>query len=436
MADLRLPTNAIVHPDKDRFLSLSEANPFEAMMARFDRAAELLDLEPGLYKVLRNPEKTVIVSIPVMMDSGDVEVFTGIRCIYNTSRGPAKGGIRFDQHVTVDEVKALAAWMTWKCAVVNIPFGGSKGGVICDPLTLSMGELERVTRRYTAGIIATLGPDSDVPAPDMNTNERVMAWLMDTYSMHVGHTVNAVTTGKPVAMGGSLGRREATGRGCMLATREALVQLGLPMKGARVVVQGFGNVGSIAAELLQAQGCRVIAIGDRTGGWYSKKGFDIAHAVRHVEQHGTLDGYNVGEAITNEALLELECDVLLPAALENVITTKNASRIQAKIVCEGANGPTTAGADALLDEKGIFVIPDILANAGGVTVSYFEWVQNRSGYYWTERMVNERLEEIMVNSFRDVLQLSKQHKVNMRTASYMLSINRVATVHKLRGIYA
>ncbi|MHB8839318.1 MAG: Glu/Leu/Phe/Val family dehydrogenase [Gemmatimonadaceae bacterium] len=436
MADLRLPTNAVVHPDKDRFLSLSEVNPFEAMMARFDRAAELLDLEPGLYKVLRNPEKTIIVSIPVMMDSGDVEVFTGIRCIYNTSRGPAKGGIRFDQNVTVDEVKALAAWMTWKCAVVNIPFGGSKGGVVCDPLKLSMGELERVTRRYTAGIISTLGPDSDVPAPDMNTNERVMAWLMDTYSMHVGHTVNAVTTGKPVAMGGSLGRREATGRGCMITTREALAHLGLPMKGARVVVQGFGNVGSIAAELLQEEGCKIIAIGDRTGGWHNKKGFDIKHAIKYVDEHATLEGYNVGDAITNEELLELECEVLVPAALENVITTKNASKIRAKIVCEGANGPTTAGADAILDEKGVFVIPDILANAGGVTVSYFEWVQNRSGYYWTEQVVNERLREIMVNSFHDLLQLSKQHKVNMRTASYMLSINRVATVHKLRGIYA
>jgi glutamate dehydrogenase (NAD(P)+) len=434
MADLLLPTNSIVHPDKDRFLH--EENPFEAMMARFDRAAELLDLEPGLYKVLRNPEKTIIVSIPVMMDSGEVEVFTGIRCIYNTSRGPAKGGIRFDQNVTLDEVKALAAWMTWKCAVVNIPFGGSKGGVICDPLKMSIGELERVTRRYTAGIIATLGPDSDVPAPDVNTNERVMAWLMDTYSMHVGHTVNAVTTGKPIAMGGSLGRREATGRGCMIATREALTHLGLPVRGRTVVVQGFGNVGSIAAELLHAEGCKIIAISDRTGGWYNKKGIDVKHAIAHVLQHQTLEGFGGGEPLSNEKLLEIECDVLLPAALENVITTKNAASIKAKIVCEGANGPTTAGADAILDEKGVFVIPDILANAGGVTVSYFEWVQNRSGYYWSEQLVNERLTEIMVNSFAEVLKLSKMHKVNMRTASYMLSISRVATVHKLRGIYA
>jgi len=434
MAELRLPTTAIVHPDKDLFLH--EENPFEAMMARFDRAADLLDLEPGLYKVLRNPEKVITVSIPVMMDSGEVEVFTGIRCIYNTSRGPAKGGIRFDKNVTHDEVKALAAWMTWKCAVVNIPFGGAKGGVICDPLSMSIGELERVTRRYTTGIINTLGPDSDVPAPDVNTNERVMAWLMDTYSMHMRHTVNAVTTGKPIAMGGSLGRREATGRGCMLTTKEALAHLGMPMKGASVVVQGFGNVGSIAAELLQQEGCKIVGISDRTGGWYSKKGHEVKHAIKHVEKHGTLEGYGVGDAVSNEALLELECEVLLPAALENVITTKNAGNIKAKIVCEGANGPTTAGADAILDSKGVFVIPDILANAGGVTVSYFEWVQNRAGYYWSEQVVNDRLKEIMVNSFHEVLKQSQQHAVNMRTASYMLSISRVATVHKLRGIYA
>ncbi|MBI2409095.1 MAG: Glu/Leu/Phe/Val dehydrogenase [Gemmatimonadetes bacterium] len=325
--------------------------------------------------------------------------------------------------------------MTWKCAVVNIPFGGAKGGVICDPLTMSIGELERVTRRYTVGIISTLGPDSDVPAPDVNTNERVMAWLMDTYSMHVGHTVNAVTTGKPIAMGGSLGRREATGRGCVFVTKEALAHLGMPVKGTRVVVQGFGNVGSIAAELLHDEGCKIIAISDRTGGWYHKKGIDVKHAIQYVEANQTLEGYGVGERVTNQELLELECDVLLPAALEHVITTKNAPNIKAKIVCEGANGPTTAAADTILEEKGIFVIPDILANAGGVTVSYFEWVQNRSGYYWTEQVVNERLREIMVNAFREVLQLSKQHRVNMRTASYMLSINRVATVHKLRGIY-
>ncbi|MBX9927514.1 MAG: Glu/Leu/Phe/Val dehydrogenase [Gemmatimonadaceae bacterium] len=338
--------------------------------------------------------------------------------------------------VNLDEVKALAAWMTWKCAVVNIPFGGAKGGVICDPLKMSAGELERVTRRYTAGIIKVLGPDSDVPAPDVNTNERVMAWLMDTYSMHVGHTVNAITTGKPVEMGGSLGRREATGRGCMLVAREALAHLGMNIKGATVAVQGFGNVGSIAAQLLRQQGCKITAISDRTGGLVNTKGIDVDDAIEHIRKHKTLEGYTKGDVISNEELLTQGVDVLLPAALENVITTKNAASIKAKIICEGANGPTTAGADTILDEKGIFVIPDILANAGGVTVSYFEWVQNRGGYYWSEKTVNERLEEIMVRSFQEVLHLSLQHKVNMRTAAYMVSINRVATVHKLRGIYA
>ena len=434
MADLRLPTNTIVRPDKDRFLS--EENPFEAMMSRFDRAAKLLDLEPGIYKVLRSAEKEITVSIPIMMDNGEVEVFTGIRVLHNTSRGPAKGGIRFDMAVNLDEVKALAAWMTWKCAVVNIPFGGAKGGVICDPLKMSVGELERVTRRYTAGIIATLGPDSDVPAPDVNTNERVMAWLMDTYSMHVGHTVNAVTTGKPVEMGGSLGRREATGRGVMIATMQALDHLKIEMKGATVAVQGFGNVGSIGAQLLAEAGCRVVAISDRTGGWHNPKGIDIEDAMAHAKKTRNLEGYGKGTAITNEQLLELDVDVLVPAAMENVITTKNAKNVRAKVICEGANGPTTAAADAILDEKGIFVIPDILANAGGVTVSYFEWVQNRGGYYWDEATVNERLKNIMVSSFRDVLKLSQQHKVNMRTAAYMVAISRVATVHRLRGIYA
>jgi glutamate dehydrogenase (NAD(P)+) len=434
MPDLRLPTNPIVRPDKDRFLN--EENPFEAMMSRFDRAAELLDLEPGIYKVLRSAEKEITVSIPVLMDNGEVEVFTGIRVMHNTSRGPAKGGIRFDMNVSLDEVKALAAWMTWKCAVVNIPFGGAKGGVICDPLKMSVGELERVTRRYTSGIVSTLGPDSDVPAPDVNTNERVMAWLMDTYSMHVGHTVNAVTTGKPVEMGGSLGRREATGRGVMFTAIDALNHLKMDVKGATVAVQGFGNVGSVAAQLMAREGCKIVAISDRTGGYHNPKGIDVDDAIAHVKKHRSLEGYNKGDVITNEQLLELDVDVLVPAALENVITTKNAKKIKAKVICEGANGPTTAAADAILDEKGIFVIPDILANAGGVTVSYFEWVQNRGGYYWDEQTVNDRLKSIMDKSFADVLKLSQQHKVNMRTAAYMVAISRVATVHRLRGIYA
>lgn len=406
------------------------------MMSRFDRAAELLDLEPGLYKVLRHPEKQVTVSIPVMMDNGEVEVFIGHRVLYNTSRGPAKGGIRFDMNVSLEEVKALAAWMTWKCAVVNLPFGGAKGGVVCDPLKMSAGELERLTRRYTAGIFATLGPDSDVPAPDVNTNERVMAWVMDTYSMRMGHTVTAVVTGKPIEMGGSLGRREATGRGCMIVTKEALKHLGVQVQGTTVAVQGFGNVGSVAADLLQKEGCKIVAISDRTGGYYNKNGIDIPGAINHVRQHRSLEGFTGGEQITNEDLLVLDVDVLVPAALENVITSKNAGKIRAKIICEGANGPTTAGADSILDEKGIFVIPDILANAGGVTVSYFEWVQDRGGYFWPEDTVNDRLTEIMKSSFSAVLKLAMQHKVNMRTAAYMLSISRVATVHRLRGIYA
>jgi glutamate dehydrogenase (NAD(P)+) len=433
-SDLRLPTTTIVRPDKDHFLD--EDNPFEAMMSRFDRAAQLLDLEPGLYKVLRHPEKQIIVSVPVTMDNGEVEVYTGYRVLYNTSRGPAKGGIRFDMNVTLEEVKALAAWMTWKCAVVNLPFGGAKGGVICDPLRMSVGELERLTRRYTAGIIATLGPDSDVPAPDVNTNERVMAWIMDTYSMHVRHTVTAVVTGKPVEMGGSLGRREATGRGCMIVTKEALGHLGMAVQGASVAVQGFGNVGSVAAQLLAREGCRIVAISDRSGAFYHRKGIDVMAAVAYIRQHRTLEGFTGGDPISNDDLLTLDVDVLVPAALENVITSRNAGKVRAKIICEGANGPTTAGADSVLDEKGIFVIPDILANAGGVTVSYFEWVQDRGGYFWSEDVVNQRLTEIMVRSFHDVLHLSRQHKVNMRTAAYMVSINRVATVHRLRGIYA
>jgi glutamate dehydrogenase (NAD(P)+) len=432
--DLRLPTHRIVRPDKDRFLN--EENPFEAMMSRFDRAAELLDLEPGLYKILRHPEKQIIISVPVTLDNGDIEVFTGYRVLHNTSRGPAKGGIRFDTQVTLDEVKALAAWMTWKCAVVNIPFGGAKGGVICDPLKLSVGELERLTRRYTAGIINILGPDSDVPAPDVNTNERVMAWVMDTYSMHVRHTVTAVVTGKPVEMGGSLGRREATGRGVMIVTREALRNLGMPIVGTGVAVQGFGNVGSVAAQLLQREGCVIKAISDRSGGIFNEAGVDIDDAIAWVKEHRSLEGYGTGDRITNDELLKLDVDVLVPAALENVITTKNAADIRAKVIAEGANGPTTAAADTILDEKGVFIIPDILANAGGVTVSYFEWVQDRGGYFWTEDTVNDRLLQIMQRSFTDVLEISRRHRVNMRTAAYMLSISRVATVHRLRGIYA
>jgi len=405
-------------------------------MERFDHAAKLLNLDPGLYKVLRNPEKQIIVSVPIVRDNGEVEVYTGYRVLYNTSRGPAKGGIRFDLNVTLEEVKALAAWMTWKCALVNIPFGGSKGGVVCDPTAMSMGELERLTRRYTSGIIETLGPDSDVPAPDVNTNESVMAWIMDTYSMHMRHTVTAVVTGKPVEMGGSLGRREATGRGCMFVTREALGRLGMQLKGARIAVQGFGNVGSISADLLAKEGAVIVAVADKSGGLHNPQGLDVADLLRWVRERRQLAGYPKAEAISAEEVLTTDCDVLVPAATENVITRKNAANIKAKIICEGANGPTTAAADKLLEDKGIFVIPDILANAGGVTVSYFEWVQDRGGYFWDEETVNRRLENIMVKSFHDVMALADKHKVNTRIAAYMLAVGRVAAMHRLRGMYA
>jgi glutamate dehydrogenase (NAD(P)+) len=414
----------------------NEENPFEAMMERFDRAADLLSLDPGLYKVLRNPERQVITSIPITMDNGEIEVFKGYRVHYNTSRGPAKGGIRYDLNVNLDEVTALAAWMTWKCAVVDVPFGGAKGGVICDPFRMSQGELERLTRRYTSSLIELLGPEQDVPAPDVNTNEKMMAWIMDTYSMHKRHTVTAVVTGKPIAIGGSRGRKEATGRGVMISVKEALREVGMPVLGTKVAVQGFGNVGGIAAKLMQDEGLTIVAISDKTTGIYNPNGINVQDALDYVANNRFLEGYTEGETVGSDDVLELECDVLAPCALENVITRRNAANIKARIIAEGANGPTTAPADAILDEKGVFVVPDILANAGGVTVSYFEWVQNREGYYWSEEVVNERLREVMIRSFNDVASFAKKHNVNMRTAAYMLSIDRVAAVHRLRGVYA
>jgi glutamate dehydrogenase (NAD(P)+) len=432
--DHRPSTPKIVQPANAPVLN--EDNPFDAMTARFDRAAKLLDLEPGIYKVLRHPEKQITVSLPIVMDNGEVEVFTGHRVLYNTSRGPGKGGIRFDMHVTLEEVTALAAWMTWKSAVVNIPFGGAKGGVVCDPSKLSLSELERLTRRYTVGIIQTLGPDSDVPAPDVNTNERVMAWVMDTYSMHVGHTTTSVVTGKPVEMGGSLGRREATGRGVTIIATDALEHLGMHVSKSTIAVQGFGNVGSTAAKLLEQSGARIVGIGDKDAAFHNSKGVNIQQAIEYVKKNKSLAGFKGGDPISNAELLALDVDVLVPAALESVITSKNAHDIHAKVLVEGANGPTTASADSILNEKGIFVVPDILANAGGVTVSYFEWVQDRGGYFWDEQTVNDRLTAIMRRSFADVLALSKEHKVPMRTAAYILSIGRVASVHRLRGIYS
>lgn len=431
-------TATLVSPDEmldDAELAL-EANPMHAMLTRYEQAAAELDLDKGIDRILRQPERELTVALPVMMDDGRIEVFTGYRVVHSTLRGPGKGGVRFSLGVTPDEVRALASWMTWKCAVVDIPFGGAKGGVHCDPLTLSSRELEKVTRRYTAGIIETLGPDSDVPASDVGTNEQVMAWILDTYSMHVRHTASAVVTGKPVALGGSLGRRDATGRGVLLATESALQHLGIPMQRVTVAVQGFGKVGAVAARLFAKAGAFVIAISDYTGAIHDAGGIDIAKAELWVRRHGTLENYPSGDRITNEELLALDVDVLVPAALESVITSRNAHRIRAKIVSEGANGPTTAEADAVLESNGVFVIPDILANSGGVTVSYFEWVQNRSGYGWSEALVNERLAEVMRRSFGQVLQIAEQRNVSMRTAAYMLGIGRVAEVQKLRGIYA
>jgi glutamate dehydrogenase (NAD(P)+) len=414
----------------------TEHNPFAAMLARYARAAELLELEPGIDRILRQPEREIVVAIPVQMDTGEIEVFTGYRVLHNTARGPGQGGIRFDTGVGAEEVKALAAWMTWKCAVVDVPFGGAKGGVHCDPFSLSPRELEAVTRRYTTGIISTLGPDSDIPAPDVNTNEQVMAWVLDTYAAHVGHVVPAVVTGKPIALGGSLGRREATGRGCMIVTLDALAHLGMPVRGATVAVQGCGNVGAVVARLLEREGCRVVAMGDRTGAVYNSGGLDVQRVSAWVGTRGVLEGYDEAERISNEDLLTLDVDVLVPAARENVITSENADAIRAKIVCEGANGPTTVDADAVLEGNGVFVIPDILANAGGVTVSYFEWVQNRAGDRWTEDRVNDRLTEIMRRSFTEVLRHAERYAVSMRIAAYMLGVDRVATAHRLRGVYA
>ena len=426
----------MANPYVDDAYEVKEENPFEAMMARFDKAANLLNLDPDLYQVMRVPNREITVYIPVQMDSGRIEVFKGFRVQHNFARGPAKGGIRFSPDVTIDEVRALAAWVTWKCAVVNVPFGGGKGGIICDPFKMSKLELERMTRRYTAELLDFIGPERDVPAPDMNTNEQVMAWMMDTYSMHARHTVTAVVTGKPVELGGSAGRREATGRGLLFVATEAAKKFGLKISDTRVVVQGSGNVGGIAAQLMNAEGYKIVAISDIHGAVHNPKGLNIPQVLKYLGQHKTLEGFPEADSVSNHELLELDCDILLPAATENQITSKNADKIKCKILCEGANGPTTAAADDILQEKGIFVIPDILANAGGVTVSYFEWVQDRMGFFWKEDLVNERLKDIMVTSFNEVVHYAEAHKVNMRIASYMLAIDRVAYDTRMRGIYA
>ena len=417
-------------------LTDAETNPWASQEARFDLAARKLNLDEGLWKVLRYPNREITLHIPVQMDDGRIEVFTGYRVQHSIARGPGKGGIRYTPEVTLDEVRALASWMTWKCAVVNIPFGGAKGGIICDPRLMSLGELERLTRRYTAELVDFIGPERDVPAPDVNTNEQVMAWIMDTYSMHVRQTVPAVVTGKPLDLGGSRGRREATGRGCMLVCDLATKKLGLQREQTRVIVQGFGNVGSHAAQLLAREGYKIVGLDEFDGGLYNPRGLPIPELLAWRAKNGTLQGFPEAEARPHGELLTAACDILLPAATENQITTRNAEQIQARIVCEGANGPTTAAADEILQAKQIFVIPDILANAGGVTVSYFEWVQDRQGYFWKEEDVNSQLQHIMQASFQDVVAYAERHQVNNRIAAYMLAIDRVAFAIQLRGIYA
>ena len=409
---------------------------FGNVMKQFDAAAARLNLDEDLLNFIKLPRRSTIVNLPVRMDDGTHRMFVAYRVQHSIARGPAKGGIRFHPGVTLDEVQALASWMTWKCAVVNIPFGGGKGGVVCDPRQLSMGELERLTRRYAADLADLFGPETDIPAPDVGTGPQVMAWFMDTYSMRHNHPVPGVVTGKPPVLGGSRGRVEATGRGVVLCVREAARHLGLKLSDCTASVQGFGNVGSISAKLLHELGVKVTYVSDVNGAMHDPDGIDIPALLDFVAEHKTIIGFKGPIAIEPDKILSAKVDILVPAALENQITEKNARRIKAKIIAEGANGPTTPEADAILNEKGVMVIPDILANAGGVTVSYFEWVQNRSAYFWTEEEVNRRLEEKMVLAFNDVLRQSQKHKVNMRIAAFILAISRVVEVVQLRGIHA
>ncbi|MGH9509804.1 MAG: Glu/Leu/Phe/Val family dehydrogenase [Terriglobales bacterium] len=412
-----------------------DLNPFRIAMRQFDTAADKMNLDPGLREILRRPRRALTLSLPVKMDDGTIRVFEGYRVQHNTARGPCKGGIRYHPNVTYDEVQALASWMTWKCATVGLPFGGAKGGIICDPKRMSKNELERLTRRYAYEISPIIGPDRDIPAPDVYTDAQVMAWIMDTYSMTHGHSAPGVVTGKPTFLGGSFGRNEATARGCVFVIRAACDVLNIKIAGATAAVQGFGNAGSIAAELLAQDGVTVIAVSDSQGGILNRKGLDVAAVTEHKEKTGSVVGFPGTEAISGEALLEAECDILVPAALENQITLENASRIRAKIVAEAANGPTTPGADAILHQKGIFVLPDILANAGGVTVSYFEWVQDLQELFWDEDEVNRKLEKMMVKAFRDVHATAKRYSSDMRTGAYILAIGRVAEATSSRGIW-
>ncbi len=415
--------------------SSTKSAAWQIALEQFDEAANFLEMSDASRKTLRAPKRELTVNFPVRMDDGSVEIFTGYRVQYNLSRGPAKGGIRYHQDVSLEEVRALAMWMTWKSAVVNIPFGGAKGGVICNPKEMSLRELENLTRRYTTEISIIISPEEDIPAPDVGTNPQVMAWIMDTYSMHRGYSVPAIVTGKPLSIGGSLGRVEATARGCMITTLEALRHRGMDPKDVKVVVQGYGNAGSIAAILMHEQGSTIVAANDTGGGIYNPEGFDPNEVLRHKQETGSVAGFPGTDSVTNEELLELECEVLVPAALENAITGKNADRIKAKIITEAANGPTAPEADRVLESKGVLVIPDILANAGGVTVSYFEWVQDIQAFFWSEDQINSRLKEIMINSFRDVLSTSLEKKISMRLAAQVLAIGRVAEANDTRGLY-
>jgi glutamate dehydrogenase (NAD(P)+) len=414
---------------------VSSGSAWESALQQLDDAARIIDLDPGVHEVLRNPRRTLEVAVPTRMDDGSIRVFTGYRVHHNTSRGPSKGGLRYHPAVTLDEVKALAMWMTWKCAVVNIPYGGAKGGVIVDPKSLSRNELERMTRRYAWEILPLIGPERDIPAPDMGTNAEIMAWIMDTYSTREGFSVPGVVTGKPVAIGGSKGRVSATGRGVSYVTLATLKHLGMAVEDARIVVQGFGNVGSNAVQLLEEMGCIVVGVSDVQGGIYNPNGLTYTGLSTHVRQAGSLAGYEGGEAVSNEELLELECDVLIPAALENQLTEDNAADVRAPVVVEAANGPTSPQGDAIFKDRHVLVVPDILANSGGVTVSYFEWVQDIQSYYWDEDEVNERLRKIMERAYVDVLSLSEERKVTMREAATVLGVTRVAEAHKTRGLY-
>ncbi|HEY4387186.1 MAG TPA: Glu/Leu/Phe/Val dehydrogenase [Ktedonobacteraceae bacterium] len=413
----------------------TDFNPYQMAVQQFELAAEKLGLSEDMREILRQPKRELSVNFPVRLDNGHIKTFTGYRVQHNVNRGPAKGGIRYSPDVTLDEVRALAMWMTWKCAVVGIPYGGAKGGVICDPKTMTQSELERLTRRYATEISIIIGPHSDIPAPDVNTNGQVMAWIMDTYSMHHGYSVPAVVTGKPLSIGGSEGRNEATATGVLFVTRQAAKRLAMPMKGARVSIQGFGNAGAIAARLFQREGCKVVAVSDTQGGIYNESGLDVGLVMRRKQEQGSVVGFPNAQAVSVQDVLEVPCDILIPAAVEGVITASNAGRIQARIITEAANGPTTPEADRILYENGTLVIPDILANAGGVTVSYFEWVQDLQSFFWGVDEITQKLEVIMNQAFASVVEQADRHNCEMRLAANMLAISRVAEATQVRGIY-